>query len=562
MNGRPALLLACTLFVQVTGLAQVPFDTSPTWVSTAGSNYSTGVAWADINNDGWLDLVVANGNDMARQHVVVYYNAGGTLPFVPDWQSVDIDYHGHVAVGDINNDGWVDVAVSVYIGPAGFSQKGRVKLYLNNGGVLSSLPAWTSSDQFYSFSCAFGDADGNGRLDLAVACGEAYYSRPEQNRIYYNRGGMLDTLPGWKSSQAGYSYDVGWGDIDDDGDLDLVFANERGPNTMFRNYGDSAGTVPTWVSTDPSQQANSLFIKDVNNDGFLDLAVSDNNQLGGSGKFKMYLNDAGTLETIPFWSSAWGGYGSGITLVDLNNNEWPDLITGGWWQPCRIYMNDNGNFPANPQWTSSTSSVVEAIVVADYDHDGLDTLSLAIPTGGERRLFYVSGAPFHRLQRLAVGTDTVALADYCYDLENGWFSLATAPPNGEVLNIVLVTSRDRDFAVSNWDPTIGNYIFRNTTPPVSVNEGTSSVHTVALYQNCPNPFNPSTTIRFQLTAQSFVKLTIHDLLGREVGRLVNDVREPGLHVVRFDGGGLSSGVYFYRLTVDGGNLTRRLTILK
>ena len=182
-------------------LPQVPFNQTPDWISTDVSSVSTGGAFADIDNDGWLDFVVANGNDISRQKVVVYYNNGdGTFPTTPNWQSADIDYHGHLDVGDVNQDGWVDVAVSVYIGPSGFNTPGKVKLYLNNSGTLSSNPDWVSGDAVYTFSCAFGDADGDGDLDLAVASGESYYSNPEQPRIYYNDGGMLESLPSWKAT--------------------------------------------------------------------------------------------------------------------------------------------------------------------------------------------------------------------------------------------------------------------------------------------------------------------------------------------------------------------------
>ncbi|MDI6765723.1 MAG: FG-GAP-like repeat-containing protein, partial [Bacteroidota bacterium] len=223
----------------------IPYNTTPDWISSDITNFSTGAGWADIDQDGWLDLVIANGNDMARQHLVVYYNTStGSLLLTPNWQSDDIDFHGHLSVGDVNNDGYPDVAVSVYLGASGFGQRGKVKLYLNNQGILSSSPAWTSEDSVYTFSCAFGDADGDGDLDLAVACGESYTSEPEQNRIYYNKNGSLDPLPAWKNHYAGYSYDVGWADLDNDGDLDLVYANEKGSNNIFQNYGDSIGTFP------------------------------------------------------------------------------------------------------------------------------------------------------------------------------------------------------------------------------------------------------------------------------------------------------------------------------
>jgi len=86
--------------------SQVPFLQNPDWISTDVSSVSTGGAFADINMDGWLDFVVANGNDISRQKVVVYYNNGdGTFPTSPNWQSADIDYHGHLDVGDVNEDG-------------------------------------------------------------------------------------------------------------------------------------------------------------------------------------------------------------------------------------------------------------------------------------------------------------------------------------------------------------------------------------------------------------------------------------------------------------------------
>ncbi|MCU0332729.1 MAG: VCBS repeat-containing protein, partial [Ignavibacteriaceae bacterium] len=179
----------------------------------------------------------------------------------------------------------------MYIGQAGFNSPGKVKLYLNNGGTLSSNPDWISGDLVYTFSCAFGDADDDGDLDLAVAGGESYYNHPEQPRIYYNNGGTLESLPSWKATISQYSYDVNWADFDNDGDLDLVFAGESTPNRIFENVNGTMSVTPIWQSTDASQYANSLFVGDVNNDGYLDLAISDNSQLGGSGRFKIYLNN-------------------------------------------------------------------------------------------------------------------------------------------------------------------------------------------------------------------------------------------------------------------------------
>ena len=84
----------------------------------------------------------------------------------------------------------------------------------------------------------------------------------------------------------------------------------------------------------------------------------------------------------------------------------------------------------------------------------------------------------------------------------------------------------------------------------------------SLSQNYPNPFNPITNITFQVPITSHVTLSVYDMLGREVAVLVNERREAGVHEVKFDGSGLSSGVYFYRLTAGTFVETRRLLLLR
>jgi hypothetical protein len=108
---------------------------------------------------------------------------------------------------------------------------------------------------------------------------------------------------------------------------------------------------------------------------------------------------------------------------------------------------------------------------------------------------------------------------------------------------------------------------------VSVEPHPSYPSSVALHQNYPNPFNPETQIPFTLSERAFVRLSIVDILGREVALLVNEVREPGNSNVTWNGrarGGipLASGTYFSVLSVGGNTdesattITRRMLILK
>jgi len=441
--------------------ADVPFNTTPDWISS-DHEVSTGAALADLDQDGWPDLVVANGNDIYRQRLVVYYNQGdGSFPNNPDWQSNDIDYHGHLAVGDVNGDGYPDVAVSVYIGPAGFSEPGRVKLYVNDGtGTLGTTPAWTTGYDIYTFRCAWGDVDLDGDLDLAVACGESYTNRPLANRIFRNTGGTLESTPVWTSTEVDSSYDVSFADVDLDGDLDLAFCNNGEPNRVYFNNAGTLSASAGWSSTDASRQANTLAWGDVNRDGYSDLAVADNNQEGGSGRFKIYLNNgSGQLGTTPFWTSNESGYGSSVVFSDVDDDGRLDLISGQWWGPVRVYLNNGSGYPSSASWASTTNSVIERIYFGDADRDNL--IGYAEPFSGQnRQLFQLIRKPVQAILDVRVGGDSLPLDDYCYDLENAWVSLADNP-GSETVVIQYLYSFDQDMVVSNWDSSDGNYRFLN-----------------------------------------------------------------------------------------------------
>ncbi len=84
----------------------------------------------------------------------------------------------------------------------------------------------------------------------------------------------------------------------------------------------------------------------------------------------------------------------------------------------------------------------------------------------------------------------------------------------------------------------------------------------ALVGNFPNPFNPTTAVRYQLTVDSRIRLAVYDLLGREVAVLVDGVMPAGAHRATFDAAGLASGVYLYRLDADGRVFTRTMLLVK
>ncbi|MFA5403383.1 MAG: M28 family peptidase [Ignavibacteria bacterium] len=83
-----------------------------------------------------------------------------------------------------------------------------------------------------------------------------------------------------------------------------------------------------------------------------------------------------------------------------------------------------------------------------------------------------------------------------------------------------------------------------------------------LYQNYPNPFNPNTTIQFDLKDTQFAVLKVYDILGKEVKILVDDVLLQGSYKIDFNGSGLSSGIYFYKLETEKFSETKKMILMK
>jgi hypothetical protein len=84
----------------------------------------------------------------------------------------------------------------------------------------------------------------------------------------------------------------------------------------------------------------------------------------------------------------------------------------------------------------------------------------------------------------------------------------------------------------------------------------------SLSQNYPNPFNPSTNIQYSVARTQYVSLKVYDMLGRELGTLVSEVKPPGSYTVEWDARGVASGVYFYRIEAGGFLETKKLILLR
>jgi hypothetical protein len=160
---------------------------------------------------------------------------------------------------------------------------------------------------------------------------------------------------------------------------------------------------------------------------------------------------------------------------------------------------------------------------------------------------------------------------YLKNMQNGPDSLVSGPSPGYIRSDgskpAILDNRDRVWvAYAKNQP--GNpydyeiWLLRFLEETSNAGEARTTILRFFLAQNYPNPFNPATTIKFVIPQAGFVSLKVFDILGKEVAMLVDEEMVRGEHKVTLDASGLSSGVYFYRLSTGGFMQTRKLVLLR
>jgi len=267
------------------------------------------LAVGDVDGDGDLDLLEGGMQErlLLNDGLGTYVDASAVqLPAITD------DTLG-VALGDIDGDGDLDFVTA---------NRGQNRLYLNDGRgtftdvTVAQLPAVTDESR----GVALGDVDGDGDLDLITANDDG-----QQNRLYLNDGrGAFTDVTASRLPLAGESTSsLALGDVDGDADLDLVFGNDDDPDRLYLNQGGglyrdaSAGRMPTSLGI-----TTCAALGDVEGDGDLDLV------LGQPGQTRLYLNDgqarfsdvtSARLPADPDWPY-------GVALVDVDRDGDLDLF--------------------------------------------------------------------------------------------------------------------------------------------------------------------------------------------------------------------------------------------
>ncbi len=548
---------------------------------------SVGAAWGDYNNDGFADLYVTNFN---RQNNFLYMNnRDGTFRKIT---SGDIVNDGGISSGpcwgDYDNDGDLDLFVSNQQNENNF-------LYKNNGDgtFIKVLEGIVVNETGHSYTSAWGDYNNDGFLDLFVA------NAGQKSFLYKNNGdGTFTSLGsgGGLLNETGSFWNASWADFNDDGYLDIFIADGDGTdNILFRNSGNGSFIKVNYgpvVNNGGYSKAGSW--GDYDNDGDLDLFVANaGTNLDGTKDFLYKNNGNGSFTRItegPVVNTT--RYSHGGTWGDFDNDGDLDLFVGVWIDPDLLYLNNgDGTFTRVNEGAiviqESSTSCTPAVV--DYDNDGdLDIFNanwsdennilfrnnssgrnwirvkckglISNKSGIGSRVYIraeINGNTVTQMREINTNTGcrSQSSSDACFGLGHAQIadSLWIKWPSGRISNM------------NNIDV---NRILTIIEPEESENYGDNTVpEDFHLFQNYPNPFNPKTTIKYFLKNNSKIELNIFSVTGREIKTLENQIRNSGDHSIVWDGrdnegNRVNSGLYIYRLNIDGRIKCKKMLLIK
>ena len=436
------------------------------------------------------------------------------------------DFPCSICAADFDKDGDNDFAT------ANFNQN-SLSVLLNDGdGTFGSQTKLDVGDGPKSIIAA--DLNGDGYPDMAVA-----------NQLSNNVSILLNNGDGSFSAQTNYPVHevpicLTGADIDCDGDVDLAIGhlNENYATyiSILANNGNGSFAEPVkylFLSSIFSIQA-----ADFDNDGDIDLTFADfyHDHIGimpnnGDGTF-------GQIQIAPV-----DGLPNSLFCADFDGDSDIDLAMLCSRSNSLSLLDNNGNGDFTAQSICGVGGMPSSVIGADFEGDG--DIDLAVTNRN---------------------TNDISVL---FNIGNGFFTSSVTYPAGDkpaaILAVDFTGDDVPDLITVNEESDDVSLLINKLPTDIPTEE--KLPHKFILFQNFPNPFNPSTNIRFNLEKADDVALDIYNIVGQKVTTLINERLSAGLHEITWngtnlDGGIVASGIYFYQLKTGEKLKSRKMILLK
>jgi hypothetical protein len=541
----------------------------------------------DVNGDGYADIIIGwwlySGGHYSQGAALVYYGGPSGPDSLPDWKFEGPDRFSYVGTsvagaGDVNGDGYDDVLVG-----------DSPEQFMDMGTPVTGAE----------------DANGDGCDDALAEDGGWRPRQGSVNTVRLFLGGPdgLSQTPDWVgrgidgSERCGYGVSMASaGDVNNDGYDDIIIGDPLYDDSTFPwsegrayvYYGGKHGISrrrPLIIDGAGSFALSVASAGDVNGDGYDDVIIGEPGYRGdASGRALVFFGFPGGLRRTAAWTAEFqdarfSNLGHAVAGAgDVNDDGYDDILVG---QPyltgggilClnphagRVYVFHGGLAgpklaPAlvleEPYTGCSTGFGWSLAGVGDVNGDG--TSDVVVGWWAANHNGFDRGTGF-----IHFGSPSGLSATPNRFFDGALGSLGSAATgvgdvDGDGLDDVLVGYTGHSNELGSWVGSAWLFLGKNTA--AGEVRDAHSTSTVVLHSNYPNPFNPVTTIRFELQKQMAVRIDVFDVAGKRVASLCNGVFPPGVHDVSWAASNVASGVYFARLTAGDRVATRRLLLLK